>query len=345
MHRHMKYRNNLLPCIALIILLAAFFCTPVRAGLSVAGGKYMGEIAPGETYVHTFTVSTEPTDDPVDIVIDVLGFGQGADLSYIGLPPGKDTGQYSARPFITIDTSTFTLKPGESRSVKATIAVPNNVGAGGRYALINIHNKPAGGGLVSISSAIGAPMMVTIKGQPVIETGYIADIKAVLKQDGKTAIVTTFKNTGNHHYYGATNAVTITDASGKQVTSVTLDPSLTAIIPEATVLFEAVTPIPLQQGMYTAESKVTLPNGTLLDSKKMTVEVTSTSAQQTLIIPVTQRTPDSASSAGPNSDGVNIIGQNSSSQIMVKKTYSPGPSPLMTFGVFAVVFLLKYRKK
>jgi len=188
-------------------------------------------------------------------------------------------------------------------------------------------------------------MMVTIKGQPVIETGYIADIKAVLKQDGKTAIVTTFKNTGNHHYYGATNAVTITDASGKQVTSVTLDPSLTAIIPEATVLFEAVTPIPLQQGMYTAESKVTLPNGTLLDSKKMTVEVTSTSAQQTLIIPVTQRTPDSASSAGPNSDGVNIIGQNSSSQIMVKKTYSPGPSPLMTFGVFAVVFLLKYRKK
>lgn len=342
MHRHMKCRNKLLPCIALIILLAAFFCTPVLAGLSVAGGKYMGEIAPGEIYVHTLTVSTELTDDPVDIVIDVLGFGQGADLSYIGLPPGKDTGQYSARPFITLDTSTFTLKPGESRSVKATIAVPNNVGAGGRYALINIHTKPAGGGLVSISSAIGAPMMVTIKGQPVTETGSITDIKTVTKQDGKTTIVTTFKNTGNHHYYGATNTVTVTDASGKQVTSVTLNPSLTAIIPEATVMFEAITPTPLQPGVYSVDSKVTLPNGTILDSKKMIVEVGSVPAGT---IPIAPAQVTSAPRSGLGLGGVDEGVQSANTPVGVKTTYSQGPSPLITCGVCAAVLLLFSRRK
>ena len=305
----------------------------------------MGEIAPGETYNHTITIKTEPADDSVDIVIDVMGFGQGADWSYTGLPAGEDTGQYSAHPFITLDASTFTLKPGESKTVKVTIAVPNDVGAGGRYAMINIHTKPVGGGMVSISSAFGVPVMVTIKGQPLIETGSILDIQAVTKQDGKTTIVTTFKNTGNHHYYGATNAVTVTDAAGKKAASVTLDPSLTAIIPGATVTFAALTPIPLTPGTYTAESKVTLPSGIVLNSTKMTVEVAAAPAGTTLATPAAPAPVKSAPSAGAGSGGVDIVRQDTSSQVKVKTTYSPGPSPLITCGVFAAVLLLIYRKK
>jgi hypothetical protein len=209
--------------------------------------------------------------------------------------------------------------------------------------MINIHTKPVGGGMVSISSAIGVPVMVTIKGHPITETGSIADIKPVTKQDGKTAIVTTFKNTGNHHYYGATNAVTVTDAAGKKAASVILDPSLTAIIPGSMVTFEAVTPTPLAPGKYTAESKVTLPSGIVLNSTKMTVEVAATPAGTTLATPEALAPVKSAPSAG--SGGVDIVVQDTSSQAKVKTTYTPGPSPLITCGVFAAVLLLLGRKK
>ena len=342
MHRHMKYRNKLLPCIALLVLLAALLCTPTSAGLTVSGGKYMGEIAPGETYVHMITVSTAPTDDPVDIVIDLMGFGQSADHSYTGLTAEEDTGQYSARPFITLDASTFTLNAGDSKTVKVIIAVPNDVGDGGRYAMINIHTKPVSGGMVSISSAIGVPVMVTIKGQPIIETGSISEIKSVTKQDGKTAIVTTFKNTGNHHYYGATNSVTVNDAGGKQVAFVSLDPSLTAIIPQATVMFEAVTPTPLIAGTYSVDSKVILPNGTILDSKKMTVEVGSVPAGT---LPIAPAQVTSAPRSGLGLGGVDVGVQGTNAPLGVKTTYSPGPSPLITCGVCAAVLLLFCRRK
>lgn len=340
MHAIIKYQNWIHSDVILIILLTSLLCTPVCAGLTVSGGKYMGEIAPGETIVQAITINSAPTDDPVDIWIDIMGFGQSPDRSYVGLPAQEDTGQFSARSFITIDTNAFTLNPGESKRVKATINVPKDVGSGGRYAMIYIHTKPAGTGIVSIASAFGVPVMVTIKGQPFSETGSITDVKEVTQQDGKTAIVTTFKNTGNHHYYAATNVVTVTDASGIQAASITLEPSLTAIIPGALVTFEAVTSTPLQPGMYTVESKITLPNGTVFDSKRLVVEVTSTSAEQTLISPAPQGTLDSASSADHNSGRVN-----SSSQVVVEKTYSPGPSPLISCGVFAVAFLWISRKK
>jgi hypothetical protein len=337
-----KFPKISLANIAVLILYTALLCIPANAGLTVSGGKYLGEIAPGTTYIHTITIKTDTTDTPIDVMVDLMGFGQGADLSYLEIPPAEDTGQYSARSFISIDPFSFTLKPGEAKMVKVKMAVPSDIGAGGRYAMINIHTNPVGTGTVSIASAFGVPVMVTIKGQPIIETGSISEIKSVIKQDGKTAIVTTFKNTGNHHYYGATNSVTVTDANGKQLASVTLDPSLTAIIPEATVMFEAITPTPLQPGVYSVDSKVTLPNGTILDSKKMTVEVGSVPAGT---LPIAPAQVTSAPRSGLGLGGVDEGVQSVNTPVGVKTTYSPGPSPLITCGVCAAVLLLFCRRK
>jgi hypothetical protein len=334
--------HRILPFFVALLLVSLALCTPASAGLAVAGAKYMGEIAPGETYVHTITVSTKPTDAAMDIVIDVMGFGQGADRGYTTLPAVQDTGQYSARPFITLDASSFTLKPGESKTVKATIAVPKNAGAGGRYAMIYIHTKPGGGGTTGVAAAIGVPVMATIKGQPVTETGSIADIKAVTRSDGKTAIVTTFRHTGNHHYYGATNAVTVTAAAGKEIATVTLDPSATAIIPGATVTFEAVTPTPLVPGTYTAESKVTLPSGTVLDTKKMPVEVAAAPAGEAPAGTASLATPGTGT--GKGSGGADIV-QGTVAAPGANATYSPGPSPLIICGMLAAALLLWCRKK
>ena len=342
MHSTMIFKNTVLPCIALLFLLAALLCTPASAGLAVAGAKYMGEIAPGETYVHSITVSTKPTDASMDIVMDVMGFGQGVDRGYTTLSAAQDTGQYSARPFITLDASSFTLKPGESKTVKATIAVPKTAGTGGRYAMIYIHNKPGGGGTTGVAAAIAVPVMVTIKGQPVAETGSITDVKAVTKPDGRTAIVTTFRHTGNHHYYGATDTVTVTDTAGKQLASVTLNPSATAIIPGATVTFEAVTATPFAPGTYTAESKVTLPSGTMLDTKKMPVEVAAAPAREAPAGTASLATPGTGT--GKGSGGADIV-QGTVAAPGANATYSPGPSPLIICGMLAAALLLWCRKQ
>jgi hypothetical protein len=329
--------HRILPFFVALLLVSLALCTPASAGLAVAGAKYMGEIAPGETYVHTITVSTKPTDAQMDIVIDVMGFGQGADRGYTTLTPDQDTGQYSARPWITLDASSFTLTPGGSKTVMATIVVPKDAGAGGRYAMIYIHNKPGGGGTTGVAAAIAVPVMVTIKGQPVTETGSIADIKAVTRSDGKTAIVTTFKNTGDHHYYGATDAVTVTGAGGKKVASVTLDPSATAIIPGATVTFEAVTATPLAPGSYTAESKVTLPSGTVLDTRTMTVEVAAGSSATVPTEPAVQVPAGTVTGAGTMKGGADIAG----SPAEAKATYAPAPGSLALCTMLGVLLIVR----
>jgi hypothetical protein len=337
MHSAVIYTKRILACAALLVLLATLLCTPASAGLTVAGAKYMGEIAPGETYVHSITVSTKPTDAQMDIVIDVMGFGQGADRGYTTLTPDQDSGQYSARPWITLDSSSFTLAPGKSKTVKATIAVPGNAGAGGRYAMIYIHTNPGGGGTTGVAAAIGVPVMVTITGLPVSETGSIADIKAVTRSDGKTAIVTTFKNTGNHHYYGATDTVTVTDTAGKQLASVTLNPSATAIIPGATVAFEAVTTTPLAPGTYTAESKVALPSGTMLDTKTMTVEVAAGSSATAPTEPAVQVPAGTVTGAGDVIGGADIAG----SPAAAKTTFAPAPGPVVVCTMLGALLIVR----
>jgi hypothetical protein len=343
LHFTMMPETRVFACVILPVLLAALLCTPTSAGLTVAGAKYMGDIAPGDTYVHSIIVSTKPADAPMDILIDVMGFGQNTDRGYTSLPAALDTGPFTARPFITLDASSFTLKPGESKTVKATIAVPANTGAGGRYAMIYIHTKPGGGGgTMAIAAAIAVPVMVTIKGQPVTETGSVTDIKTLTKQDGRTAILTTFQHTGNHHFYNATNEVRVTDGQGREVAKVTLPPSAIAIMPGATVAFEAVTPAPLAPGTYTAESKVTLPPGTVLDTRTMTVEVAAGPSATVPPEPVGQVPAGTVAGAGTARGGTDIV----SSPAAAATTYTPAPGPLVICTVLgALLIVQKFLKK
>ena len=196
----------------------------------------MGSIAPGGTDTHVVTIDIGAGEQATDVMVEVAGFGQTPGGVYMPLDPANDVNPYSARSFITLDNSTIHLEPGTQQSVTATINLPQNVGAGGRYAIIYIHSLPGKG--TSLSTAVVVPVFITVAGTTPTETGSILQVDTGTVTIGQPiTITTTFKNTGNYHYYAASNEVTMTDANGALVANTSTTPMAYAIIPGNTVQF------------------------------------------------------------------------------------------------------------
>lgn len=250
------------------------FSAWANPGLRVVGAKLAANVAPGEVLIHKMVVSIGPQDSAMDVLVDVKGFGQNLEGSYICLEASEDTSSYSARTFITLDKTSFHLEPGNSQEVTATIVIPNDVGAGGRYALIYIHSQPIGQGQVGIVSAVAIPIMLTISDTKLVKTGNITDLSIGDVITGQPIVIsTTLKNTGNHHYYKAQNEVLITDEKGNKVATISTPPSDYAIIPTYSVQFNITFEQKLSVGTYYVNSKVTLEDGTLLDERSTSFEV------------------------------------------------------------------------
>ena len=258
----------ILPVLVIVLMLSAM---PVSA-ISVSGAKYLGNISPGGTAVHQITVGIGAEEDPTDVLLDVMGFGQSMDQGYTTLDPANDMSPYSARTFITLDNSSIHLEPGSKQVINANITLPKNVGAGGRYAIIYIHALPGKG--KSYTTAVMVPVLITVSGTALTETGSITKVDVGDVTIGQPITVATiFKNTGNHHYYNTVNEVTLTDANGNILADNSTQPSLYAIIPGNTVGFTiqpGVKNLPI--GTYTVNSKILL-NDQILDNKTTTFAV------------------------------------------------------------------------
>ena len=256
--------------LAVIILL--LFCTAPVAAIGVSGAKYEGTIAPGGTDTHVITINIGADEQATDISVQVAGFGQNPNGIYMPLDAANDVNPYSARSFITLDNSTIHLEPGTSQSITATITLPQNVGPGGRYAIIYVRSLPGAGS--SLATAIVVPVFITVAGTTPTETGSIIQIDPGTVTIGQPiTITTTFENTGNYHYYAASNEVTVTDANGTLIANASTTPMAYAIIPGNTVQFVTQPDVSnLQAGTYTVDSKVLL-NGQVLDEKNTTFTV------------------------------------------------------------------------
>jgi len=247
---------------------------PVTASMTVVGSKYMGDISPGTTDTHIMTISSKPGDAPMDLSIAVMGFGETPGQNYISLPPADDTSPYSARNFITLDAQSFHLNPGESKTVKATIAIPKNVGDGGRYAMIQLKTGATGSGSTGYVTAISVPVMITIAKSAITQKGTITDVNVGDIVAGQPFhIVTALQNSGNHDYYSTKNTVTITDSAGNVIGTAGTEPSSSTIIPTYTVNFDVPFDKPLSLGTYTIKSQVSLGDGTVLDTKTIPFEM------------------------------------------------------------------------
>lgn len=243
------------------------------SAISVSGAKFLGNISPGETVVHQMTIGIGPDEDPTDVLLEVMGFGQSLDKGYATIDPVNDVSPYSARTFITLDNTSVHLEPGSKQVINANISLPANVGAGGRYAIIYIHALPGKG--KSFTTAVIVPVLITISGTTLTETGSITGVNVGDVTIGQPiTVTTTLKNTGNYHYYNTVNEVTVTDANGNILADNSTPPSAYAIIPGNTVGFTIQPDLKnLPLGTYTVNSKVLLGDGRVLDNKTTTFSV------------------------------------------------------------------------
>jgi hypothetical protein len=257
-----------------LIIFLILFSLPVTA-IKVGGSVYIGTIAPGSSAVHTMNISTSENERPMDLVVDVQGLGQSLQQGNTGLPPEKDTSPYSARTFITVSPQTFHLEPGASQEVTATITVPQNAGAGGRYAMITIHNAPVGTGSTVIVTAISVPIAITLAGTASTMTGTITNVAVADVIPGQPIkITTTLKNTGNYFYKVKTN-VSVTDSAGKNVAEGGSLLSSRSIIPSFTQNYEVNLATPLPVGTYSITSTASRDDSTILDTKTIPFEIKS----------------------------------------------------------------------
>ncbi|HOT02891.1 MAG TPA: hypothetical protein PK069_01775 [Methanolinea sp.] len=286
----MKRNTHVHIClIALALLIVATLLASPAIALKVEGARIALDVEPGKTYTAPIGISIKAEEPGETFAIDVMGFGQAPnDGSYLALDAAADTSPYSARQFITIDKQTVTLQPGERADATATISIPSGSRDGGRYAIILVHPAvSASGAPAAFSTAVAIPVFLTMKTGTVKETGEISAIEPPISESGKPfTVFTTFRNTGNYHYYGAVHNVTITDIRGNIVASVRSEPFIRAIVPGQSVTFTAAIANGLLQGTYQVNARVEKQDGSLLAEKKATLHAGSVpTTQATTIAP------------------------------------------------------------
>ncbi len=253
--------------IIIISILLLVFCIAPTAAIGVSGAFYKGSIPAGGSDTLKMSISNGPDDKPMDVVIDVMGFGQSVDQNYLALKPADDLSQYSARTYISLDKNTLHLEPGASGAVTATIKLPQTTGAGGRYAIIYIHALPKSG--EAMTMAVQVPFLIEVSGVNPTQTGSIINITTGDVVASQPIVITTqFQNTGNIHYSHTINTVTITDPKGQILYTGSTTSSPFAIVPGSTVRYVVRPNVTgLQVGTYSIKSGVSLENGQILDEK------------------------------------------------------------------------------
>jgi hypothetical protein len=258
--------------VAIFALLVLLSLNAVSA-LSVSGAVYTGSIAPGGTDSHVIGIGIGPDEPALDVSVQVMGLGQTLDRNFITLDPAGDLSLYSARKFILLDNSSVHLEPGTTRFVTATIKLPADTGPGGRYATIYLHGLAGTG--KELTTAVIVPVLITVSGTGTVTSGSITGISVGEVTTGQPiAITTTFKNTGNYHYPGSVNIVTVTGPDKKVLATVSTQPSSFSIIPGSTVQYVVKPGLQnLSVGTYTADSRVVMGDGKVLDDKTTTFTI------------------------------------------------------------------------
>lgn len=251
---------------------------PASFGLGVEGVIFEAEAAPGQHVEHEITVSLRDNEDPMDLQVDILDWGQTLEGSNQEIEEGSVAG-YSAKGFLKASPSSFHLDPGESQKVLVEGDIPEDIGSGGRYALISVHSLPTVGeeesseGSVGVAVAINALVRLTISGTEISRKGEITDMKTEDSSNEHQNISLIFKNTGNYHYKACAKAA-LKDEEGNLLAN-SSSPLSSNIIPSASrIFFVSLTPEKeLLPGTYRISTTVEEEDGTVLAAKETEIKI------------------------------------------------------------------------
>jgi len=265
--------------VVMMVLILSLIPIVVSAnpGITVTNAGIVATVSPGQVLTEKMTVSIGNSDPATDVSVTVTGVAQSSTGGYILLDPAQDTNQDTARSFVTVDPSAFHLDPGQSQDITAIVTVPQNVGSGGYFALINIAEPPTttSDSNVAIVYSVGVPVFLTIKGSQLNQTGTITGITAGTITNGQPInITTTFQNTGNI-YFKVEGQTTITNDQGVMLDTIPMPLTSSSIIPGMSRDLNATfTPSgSLSPGTYNIRSVVMSSDSILLDKSDGTFTI------------------------------------------------------------------------
>ena len=318
-----------------VLFWAVLLASPVFAaapGLTVSNAILVSNVTPGQTLTWPMVVSLATTDPATVITVQVDGMTQGSDGSLETLPSSQDTGPYTARPFISIDQNSFPLNPGDSQTVTATIQVPQDVGAGQRFAMITLQTQAVPGAGINTISEVDVPIYLTITGSQMIDTGKITSLTTGNITTGQPITVTTnFENTGNEHFK-IEGQITITNAAGTIIDTIGIPETTSNVMPGLTR--QIVTPVTaagtLSPGTYTVQSQIMLDDGTSLDQSTTTFTVSAPYVPPPSVGTI-KLDPSSASTVKNEDGSVSVNFPQGAAVVPVEVSVQPNPNQLAAF--------------
>jgi len=225
----------------LIAILLLLTLAPASTELGVEGVIFDAKTAPGQHASHEITVSLREDEDPMDLQVEILDWGQSQDGSNQELEKGA-IACYSAKDILRASPDSIHLDPGESQKILVEGDVPGDVGSGGRYALISVHSllpdSEDGGteGMVGVAVAINALVRLTISGTKLQQTGEVEGLSIEGSNNSRNQNISLiFKNTGNYHYKAQAEAA-LKDREGNTLAT-SQSPLSSNIIPCASRIF------------------------------------------------------------------------------------------------------------
>jgi len=265
----MKSRFSISACFLVLVLLAM----APASGLTVSNIALVAAVSPGDQVVYNMTVDVGNVSGPVDVSAELTAFTHNLKGERVEIPHDEPA-TYSARDFLKVTPERATIEPGEKKVFTIEGAVPEDVGDGVRYALVEILTVPDPNDTVGFSSEVEVPIVLTIKGSEIIETGEITELNVSKGDDGGLEVEIMFNNTGNNLYKTEANIV-LKDGEGTVVDEAAISSGSASILPLGARLcnVQIASDTYLQPGTYTVEVSVMKRGGMVLATKEATIEV------------------------------------------------------------------------
>lgn len=219
-------------CMQLGLLMAAGpLAMPVAAEVTLRISPVVVELEakPGATGAHELTAANEG-DQPVLITVGIEPYKTASDE------------QRSAIEWLTVEPASFELGPGAEQVVNVTIAVPEGVPAGGRYALVTFTtgspeidtDETASG--IGVAGSVGAVFLFSIDGEGELNRhASLERFAPILEPDGRIGFRAEVLNDGNL-YMQATGTVVVTSATGDAAGTLEFPPTTAQLQNETNVL-------------------------------------------------------------------------------------------------------------
>lgn len=179
-----------------VVFIISFILTQsALAGFKVERSIIEEEVTPGVPLNEKILLYNEGINTDLNVEINVFGFGQKPDGSILLLEADEDSSPYSARGYITLSDDEITLKPGWDDEIDVEAKIPEDMGDGSKYAVIQFkipyENETTG---EVRDWGVLVPVLLTNPNSNLIKGGEIADLS--IEWPNATVL---FNNNGNTH--------------------------------------------------------------------------------------------------------------------------------------------------